>query len=36
MRQKEGLDSNKVLWHLEIPRVRNNTTEKPEQKKTTS
>ena len=28
--------TSQVLWHLEIPRVWNNTTEKPEQKKTTS
>ena len=35
MSQRWGRDKN-VLWHLENPMVWNNTTEIPEQKKTTS
>ena len=36
MSERLGLHRNNILWHLEIPRVSNNTTEIPEQKKTAS
>ena len=33
MKKRGGLDGINVLWHLEIPRASNNTTDIPEQNK---